>query len=402
MKASEVSLLRSLANKIHPQIALSRKESETLLNGLKASFRTQLANTHPVITNRTDLKPNNLTYTEKHVASILTYPLLATCPAYERPNSIRHPITILEDSIHNGAATVEIVKNCLLSFRRSLRQADKNTRHENLLLHRAGEKTLRWLWANKMLDNGSIKADDSFWEVTVFFLLRENKEELLYQWLDFLAIEAVRNMEMMSWLSIKLVQQQMHKRHPDVKEVIATFTRVASSHGDALNLGHWSVGAAQAILRWFSESHDAASVRRNSISMDNFLNSLHTFRRVLNVDDIFRIQDLRLRVCGAVLDTDTIDSQLRLISSHIDNSQHNQQLNAALITSLYRLSCVICDYGTNHQRKLLILLAHRMETNSSCGFDDKGRNVSQMSALSKAVRNLEVWTPFIGESTAAG
>ena len=94
--------LKSLVSKLHPQLPLSPKESQRLLTALTSSFRKQLDEAHPRQAQDEDVRPkldrmgpvnpgyhglhtSSVSFADKHLASVLTNPLLAKTAADEKP-----------------------------------------------------------------------------------------------------------------------------------------------------------------------------------------------------------------------------------------------------------------------------------------------------------------------------
>ncbi|KAF7681155.1 hypothetical protein GT037_000131 [Alternaria burnsii] len=131
-------VLSTLASKIHPQLPLSPRESQQLLNLLTNSFRTHLDHAHPLAPSessqrkptrelttshgRRNSSPNRQTSSydsaTQHIDSILNNPLLAVKPRRRGsgPAAIdimRDPMAWFIDEIATGSATLPKAAVCL-------------------------------------------------------------------------------------------------------------------------------------------------------------------------------------------------------------------------------------------------------------------------------------------------
>ncbi|KAF2852218.1 hypothetical protein T440DRAFT_466930 [Plenodomus tracheiphilus IPT5] len=127
-------LLSSLSSRIHPQLPLSPRESQQLLNLLTTSFRAHLDREHPLpaaednaTTTRTPARNRNApatpaassyASTTRHLDSILTSPLFAVKPRRRGSESaavdiIKDPMAWFVNEIAAGAATLPKAAMCL-------------------------------------------------------------------------------------------------------------------------------------------------------------------------------------------------------------------------------------------------------------------------------------------------
>ncbi|KAG9192912.1 hypothetical protein G6011_11646 [Alternaria panax] len=131
-------VLSTLASKIHPQLPLSPRESQQLLNLLTSSFRTHLDHAHPLAPSESSPKkptreltigngrrsssPNRQTSSydsaTQHIDSILNNPLLAVKPRRRGSGPaavdiMRDPMTWFLDEIAAGSATLPKAAICL-------------------------------------------------------------------------------------------------------------------------------------------------------------------------------------------------------------------------------------------------------------------------------------------------
>ncbi|PNS19331.1 hypothetical protein CAC42_2508 [Sphaceloma murrayae] len=188
MKSSAARHFTQFTNKIHPQVALTRTESQRLLDSLKTSFRQHLDAEHDATSRQTaSVSPaKSLSYTERHVASVLTNPLLATPPRRDHSDTIssRHPIEIFNECVARGTATYNIANQCLSAFHRMLASSSPAGRQEAILKHRPGTKILQWLWANDLARADVFTSGQRLASSVTALLLREGREESVWSWLD--------------------------------------------------------------------------------------------------------------------------------------------------------------------------------------------------------------------------
>ncbi|KAI8937259.1 hypothetical protein NX059_006468 [Plenodomus lindquistii] len=127
-------LLSSLSSKIHPQLPLSPRESQQLLNLLTTSFRAHLDREHPLpaleenapkqrkpVTSRNAPSmhaASSYASATRHIDSILTNPLFAVKPRRRGSESaavdiMKDPMAWFVDEIATGAATLPKAAICL-------------------------------------------------------------------------------------------------------------------------------------------------------------------------------------------------------------------------------------------------------------------------------------------------
>ncbi|GAB7363120.1 hypothetical protein MBLNU230_g3410t1 [Neophaeotheca triangularis] len=210
MKGSTANSFKSWVSKIHPQLPLTRIESQRLLTALTSSFRRHLDQVHPTPA-QANTRPKKETsespsqssiqslhssaaYADKHLASVLTSPLLARqssrrAPApsavlrklYSRPNE--DPIELLEDYERRGLATVEVAEACLKVYFEKLRSLNLEAQQELIRDRKAGLRTLNWLWNSKWHHSVEFVCNRLFIACLVQLLYREGAEKWVWEWL---------------------------------------------------------------------------------------------------------------------------------------------------------------------------------------------------------------------------
>lgn len=211
MKGSAVVQgLKSLASKLHPQLPLSARESQRLLTALTTSFRKQLDQAHPPRSEGQDgAKPegglskagtkqvhsSSATFADRHLASVLTNPLLSKADAAPKsdPNLesakidldgeyATNPISLLEKYHEKGVATVPIALLCLESFNQTLGSLPEGQREAAIKATNAGKRTLLWLWNSKIYETDEFVDNTPFMDALCSFLVREQSEEYFWDW----------------------------------------------------------------------------------------------------------------------------------------------------------------------------------------------------------------------------
>ncbi|KAG9762764.1 hypothetical protein KCU73_g1763, partial [Aureobasidium melanogenum] len=193
MKASSVQqAFKSLTSRIHPQLPLSERESQRLLNALTSSFRSHLDHHHnhdaaaPVTSASASTQHplSSSTATDRHLASILTNPLL-TKPVHQQLKAkSKHPIALFEDQVAAGRANLPSARLCLEAFRTSLSSLPPAQVKDHIARYAAGSRALRWLWTSAHTRSLSFALDARFCSHLAFFLIHEGKEAALWELID--------------------------------------------------------------------------------------------------------------------------------------------------------------------------------------------------------------------------
>lgn len=202
MKQSAVQAFKSITNRIHPQLALSEKESQRLINALTSSFTHQLDQEFPSSAQRprrpsldgpnrepTAVKSSSSSSADTHLASILTNPLFGRPPTHPTSSNAtlsqlkartKHPVQIFEDAVARGQATIDIARLCLNAFRSSLKEVPQADQVAHLRQFAAGIRALRWLWSSGKIQAYAFAEDRHFLDLIVYFLRREGNEAAVW------------------------------------------------------------------------------------------------------------------------------------------------------------------------------------------------------------------------------
>ena len=239
MKASSTTLFRSLASRIHPQVILTKKESTQFLNSLTASFRHHLDAEHPhdhaSASRARTATP--LTLTEKHVVSVLTNPLLTRGPSQVSVGSSegRHPIDIFEALVAEGSASPATVTQCLLSFRRSIRNETSQARYKAIQRYQPGTKVLKWLWANGLTHSTVFEHDHNLFKAVVYFLVREGRTEAVRDWISTASTQPLSRSDSQSPKSVLLnwlITCEAKSGRKGLNRALGTFVDIVQSQPD--------------------------------------------------------------------------------------------------------------------------------------------------------------------------
>lgn len=209
MKVSSVARWKSFIDKLHPQLPLTTKESQRLLTALTSSFRKHLDEAHPTSSAEDEQKArpaavgvpkpqtrtwhSSATYADKHLASVLTNPLLVkggkrldytSAKVALAKDPSKDPIELLEEYQQQGAATVPIATLCLQTLLDKLKVLTPEEKLARVQEIEPGRRTFLWLLENGF-HNTSHTADSlELQDLLVYFLTKEGREQNIWQWLQ--------------------------------------------------------------------------------------------------------------------------------------------------------------------------------------------------------------------------
>ncbi|CAD0108301.1 unnamed protein product [Aureobasidium uvarum] len=265
MKASSVQqAFKSLTSRIHPQLPLSERESQRLLNALTSSFRSQLEHHHhnhdaaasaasASACAQPSLSP--ITATDRHLASILTNPLL-TKPVHQQLKSkSKHPIALFEDQVAAGRANLPSARLCLEAFRNSLSSLPPAQVKDHITRYAAGSRALRWLWTSAYTRSLSFALDARFCSHLAFFLVHEGKETALWELIDTPVATSPNLTAKEASIRKGLLLSSIVKTHlsgPDqsLESALSTFFRaLETSHTSHASITHAGVYLTQALVK---------------------------------------------------------------------------------------------------------------------------------------------------------
>lgn len=190
--------LSSLASKIHPQLPLSPRECQQLLNLLTTSFRAHLDREHPTATPeargeaqlqngqaKRGTAPHASSYSlaTQHMDSILSNPLFARKPRRRASDAaaldmLKDPLAWFLDEIAAGTADISAAASCLRVL---------GTQPEKGNDKRPGLIIAEWLHSSGLEKSkdfiNSIRSQPYLLHTLVPLLLAENNQAPLWRWL---------------------------------------------------------------------------------------------------------------------------------------------------------------------------------------------------------------------------
>lgn len=195
--AASKRLLSTLSSKIHPQLPLSPRESQQLLNALTSSFRAHLDREHSAgrrsqsdskrAGQRTEAQVNarsSHAVATRHIDSILTNPLFAVQPRRRGSESIaidimRDPMTWFVNEVASGGATLPKAALCVRLLAETPEDPQGKPKQDDVLA--------RWLRTSglensrEFIDMNSIRRP-FFLEGLVACFQTEYEKDALWRW----------------------------------------------------------------------------------------------------------------------------------------------------------------------------------------------------------------------------
>ncbi|MCJ1329702.1 hypothetical protein MMC10_006382 [Thelotrema lepadinum] len=190
MKRSGQSLFKALANKIHPPLPMTPRDSQKLLGLLNESFRQQLQSEHTKDT------PGSSNPTNAHVQSVLSSPLFRSQPKNTniRPRDKRipgkyvaevqelllAPMQYFQEQVAAGQATLDLARRCL-----EIQQKNKTLYKNSISPNAQGDSVhpiLHWLWASGMEESMEFIHHPEFLHRLVPSMIAENRDDQLWKW----------------------------------------------------------------------------------------------------------------------------------------------------------------------------------------------------------------------------
>ncbi|KAF2111695.1 hypothetical protein BDV96DRAFT_581586 [Lophiotrema nucula] len=194
--------LHYLTSKIHPQLPLSPREQQQLLNILTTSFRAHLNRQHPLsppekeARSRTALvqhvpQPNtSQTAANKHIDSILANPLFSAPPRRgsdaahaEVQDVFKDPLGWFMGQAAIGAADVSKAAACLTVLSQKKRSNDEHA--ARAVQTRPGTRIADWLWSSGLEGSRSfIGRPHSILPQLIPLLVEEGEENPIWRWMQ--------------------------------------------------------------------------------------------------------------------------------------------------------------------------------------------------------------------------
>ncbi|KAH8886921.1 hypothetical protein GQ53DRAFT_750121 [Thozetella sp. PMI_491] len=221
-KTRPLGSLKSIFPPIHQPLPLNKRESQQLLDTLTKSFRRHLDAEHGWISDEGlhSLGPApTLTYlptasatpppppsrkqhdrrpTDQHLRAILSNPLFsydgnsAFKNAEASSRTSRDPSDVFEQAVAKGLMTTKRAHGYLLAVRRDVTQSSCISLQEGMRATSAGVQVAQWLRSSGKERALSFTDDVQFTAVLAQFLIAEGRDDLVWSWLDRLAMRAVQ------------------------------------------------------------------------------------------------------------------------------------------------------------------------------------------------------------------
>ncbi|KAF2872212.1 hypothetical protein BDV95DRAFT_571777 [Massariosphaeria phaeospora] len=288
-----------LASKIHPQLPLSPRESQQLLNLLTTSFRSHLDREHPVVAPQVsrhklrktqpgrNASPTRLGSSHglasQHIDSILTNPLFAVRPRHTISSSaprrvddvLKDPLGWFVDQIASGAADVSKATMCVALMQTNMKRSritpnmhqtpDSGARNPGSLI-------ANWLRSSG-LDTSTefvrrINDTEGLLHMLIPMLLEEGGEALVWRWFTYHPDQRVQETgldasEIHRFRSqlLKLIVRSKMNGTSNLDEALATFLRAYKLVGAAeYKLNHKVLQAASSMLLQHFMAHSQVQV----------------------------------------------------------------------------------------------------------------------------------------------
>jgi len=198
-------LFSSLARfKIHHPLPLNPRESQQLLNLLKASFRNQLDREYGTPFKqhgeeafeprrekaRQYSAPSNTTSrpTDRHLYSILNNPLFSHipkgCEGLGTRRAARDPMDIFKDGVAQGLMKIEYARACLEGKLQQIISSPVFSLQEGMKESGAGLEVLRWLVSSGAMHEAAFLEDLRFTKLLTDFLVAEGHQEVVWAWVQ--------------------------------------------------------------------------------------------------------------------------------------------------------------------------------------------------------------------------
>jgi hypothetical protein len=199
---------KRIVKNIH-RAPLDHKESNRLRNSITDSFRKHLDQAHPPANaDPNDGKPgsrgvppidptsfqSSAAHAQRHLASILTNPLLARPGADLTLSAARarlwrgspdDPLELLEEFESRGCRSSEIAQLCMLHALYLYLHMKPDQQQQYLLAKQPGKRAARWLFNGRWQDHFPYP---HLINPIVYFLMQENSDQVLWAWLQTDAI----------------------------------------------------------------------------------------------------------------------------------------------------------------------------------------------------------------------
>lgn len=221
--------LKNLFAGYHEPTALSRQQSQKLLDGLKTSFRKQLDREYGHIGSGPNVvsakgadaaEVHRRSAANQHLKAVLTNPLFA----YNKdpvpktiaslPSVARDPMDVFEEASEKGLMNLQAATGCLMAKRKQMRQ---NSTDNRIGAKETAQRVLHWLRISPQDIQAQFMDNHKFIRTLMPFLVEGGFEDTAWEWLamtlDF-SNETLSKEQLLSRSSVILTQLVRHKRNP--------------------------------------------------------------------------------------------------------------------------------------------------------------------------------------------
>ncbi|KAH8179895.1 hypothetical protein LIA77_01414 [Sarocladium implicatum] len=228
--------LKNLFAGYHEPPTLSRQHSQKLLDGLKASFRSQLDREHghvasnPTTPSKTQAADaiSRRSPAHQHLKTILTNPLFS----YERnPTKIseqpaskmkRDPMDVFEEASSKNMMTIQAATGCLVAKNKLLAQpASASTTNAE----ETAERVLRWLQSSSHMKDMQFLSNYRFVQALMPSLVDSGKDEVVWEWISRAIDSTSVKPPELSHLLLQLVWSKGRPRKGDLDSCITVLLR---------------------------------------------------------------------------------------------------------------------------------------------------------------------------------
>ncbi|OHE98164.1 hypothetical protein CORC01_06532 [Colletotrichum orchidophilum] len=195
-----LSSIKNAIPSIHQPLPLSSRESQKLLNVLKASFRKNLDKEHgyaPEIGDLSAAKATSSTHssssrdthrrpTDQHLRSILSNPLFKSGAQLSSVPSAtpRDPMDVFDDAVSRGMMTRKAATGCLKTKRMQILQSSALSVQDSMMASTAGLRVVQWLRSSGQERTLDFLGDQNLTRELIPFMVAEGLEEVAWSWAD--------------------------------------------------------------------------------------------------------------------------------------------------------------------------------------------------------------------------
>lgn len=263
-----VQSLKNLFASYHEPLPLSKQQSQKLLDGLKASFRSQLDREYGHLSN----SPNSISNaaesyehtrqsaTNRHLKDILSNPLFS----YNKdttstlPSSLatpqRDPMRVFDHAVARGMMTPKAATGCMLAKRQQLQSEN---RAGAMASSQTAPRIIQWLRSTGSEKDLRFLDNQPFVRALLPFLVAEGMEEVVWEWLARTVndtsgvLDADKQLKRSSRLLSDLVRTKCQPENGNLDAAITTMLQAQQMFKESPMLSELLVLSWRAVS-WFS------------------------------------------------------------------------------------------------------------------------------------------------------